>query len=102
MCHYVEKRDGTDAKIGRAVSRNVKQTLERYRSSDLLVQRSLCHVDRSDYTSENTERRSSAVERALSTDRSSRRTTESSCGSIRPGAIHGVHAASLEGTPSDR
>lgn len=100
--HCVEKHSSSDVKIGRGVVQTVKQTLERYRSSDLLVQRSLCHVDWSNNASENAEWRSSTVERALSTDRSSRRTTESPCGSIRPGAIHGVHAASFEGTPSDR
>lgn len=89
-------------KNGHGVVQTVKQTLERYRNSDLLVQRSLCHVDRSNNASENAEGRSSAIERALSTDRSSRRATESPYGSIRPCAIHGVHAASLEGTPNDR
>lgn len=89
-------------KIGRGVIETVKQILERYRSSNLLVQRSLCHVDRSDNASENAERRSSAVERALSTDRSLRRSTDSPRGSIRPSAIHRIHVASLEGTRGDQ
>lgn len=100
--HCVEKHGNSDVEIGRDVTETVKQTLERYRNSDLLVQRSLRHVDRSDNASEDAEGRSSAVEGALSTDRSSRGSTESSCGSIRPGAIHGVQTASLEGTPGDR
>ena len=43
--HCVEKHKSSDAKIDRGVIQTVKQTLERYRSSNLLVQRILCHVD---------------------------------------------------------
>jgi len=47
--------------VVRAVKRTVKQTLERYRGSDLLIERSFRHIDRSDDASKNAKRRSGAV-----------------------------------------
>lgn len=79
-----------------------KRTLKRYRGPDLLVQRSLRHIDRPDDASEEAEGRPSAVQRALSTDCSTGGSAEPPRGSIRPCPIHGLHAASLEGTPGDR
>lgn len=89
-------------KIACDVTGAIKQTLERYRSSDLLVQRSFHHVDRSDDAPETAERGSGAVQRALSADCSSCRSPESSRCSVGPSAINRIHAASFKGAPNNR